>query len=82
MILALATHCPDLQRLDVNAMYGDGLDSQLTDSWLEQVVRGCPQLILLDLGKTTEWWRPDISEAAILEATSLRQELRILLNKY
>jgi hypothetical protein len=82
MILELATRCPELLRLEVNAMYGDSLDSQLTDSWLEQLVRGCPQLIYLDLGKTTEWWRPNISEAAISEATSLRQELRILFSKY
>ncbi len=61
-------------------MYGDGLD-QLTDSWLEQLVRGCPHLILLDLGKTMKWWKPAISEAAIYEATSLRQELRILFSK-
>jgi hypothetical protein len=81
MILALATRCPALLRLEVNSKYGDSLASQLTDSWLEQLVRGCPQLISLDLGKTTEWWRPDISEAAILEATSLRQELRILFSK-
>ncbi len=81
MILELATRCPELLRLEVNAVYGDGLD-QLTDSWLEQLVRGCPQLILLDLGKTMKWWRPKISEAAILEATSLRQELRILFSKY
>jgi hypothetical protein len=81
MILALASRCPELLRLEVNAMYGDGLDSQLTDSWLEQLVRGCPQLILLDLGKTMKWWKPAISEAAISEATSLRQELRILFRK-
>jgi hypothetical protein len=82
MILALATRCQELQRLEVNSMCGESLASQLTDSWLEQVVRGCPQLILLDLGKTMKWWRPNISEAAISEATSLRQELRILLRKY
>jgi hypothetical protein len=82
MILELATRCPELRRLEVNSKYGERLDSQLTDSWLEDVVRGCPQLICLDLGKKTEWWKPAISEAAILEATSLRQELRILISKY
>jgi hypothetical protein len=57
------------------------LGSELTDSWLGEVVRGCPQLTCLDLGEEDVNWEPTISQAAILEAISLRPELRIFLRK-
>ncbi len=57
------------------------LASELTDSWLGEVVRVCPQLTCLDLGEEDVNWEPAISQEAILQAISLRPELRIFLRE-
>ena len=69
-----------LARREGRTLCGE-LASELTDSWLGEVVRGCPQLTCLDLGEEDVNWEPAISQEAILEATSLRPELRILLRE-
>jgi len=83
-LLALVRRCPELQRLEVKAggHGGQQLSRQLTDSWLEEVMRSCPRLTCLDLEDAeNEWWNPAISEAAVLKAIRQRPKLRILYSK-
>jgi hypothetical protein len=83
-LLVLVRRCPELQRLEVKAggHGGDQLSRQLTDSWLEEVVRCCPLLTCLNLEDAENaWWKPAISEAAVLKVIRQRPHLRILYSK-
>ena len=77
-ILELASQCCELQRLQLTSSRSIRLAAKVTDSWLEKVVRCCPQLNCLDLGKESESWKLLILKPAVLKATCQRPHLQIL----
>jgi hypothetical protein len=69
-VLELACRCPELQRLEITV--SEYPVSQLTDWWMEEVLRCCPQLVSWKLDDTA------FSKKTILKAVKQRPQLRFI----
>jgi hypothetical protein len=65
-VLELACRCPELQRLEIT------VSGQLTDWWMEEVLRCCPQLVSWKLDDSA------FSKEAIRKAVRQRPQLRFI----